>query len=64
MSQLRASKTTVSFKNKAWSEDLKSFYSCMSLAHAINADLLPLLSFSLIMATFELFPQQKLRVEK
>ena len=64
ISQLRASKTTVSFGNKTWSVDLKIFCSYTSLTHAIKAYLLPLLSFSSVMATLEIFPQQKLRVEK
>ena len=64
ISQLRASKTTVSFGNKTWSEELKVFYSCTSLTHAIKTYLLPLLRFSSVMATFETFPQQKLGIEK
>ena len=36
----------------------------MSLTHAIKAYLLPILSFSSVMATFEIYPQQKLRVER
>ena len=64
ISQLRASKTTVSFGNKAWSEDLKIFYSYTSLTHVIKVYLIPLLRFSSVMATFEIFPQQKLGIEK
>ena len=64
ISQLQAWKTTVSFGNKTWSEDLKVFYSYASLTHAIKAYLLPLLRFSSVMATFEIFLQQKLGIEK
>ena len=64
ISQLRASKRNVSFGNKPWSEHLKMFYSYTSLEHTMNALLLPLLSFSQVMATFEIFSQQKLGVEK
>ena len=64
ISQLQASKATVSFGNKAWSVDLKIFCLYTSLTHAIKAYLLQLLSFSSVMATFEIFPQQKLRLEK
>ena len=64
ISQLRASKTTVSFGSKAWSEDLEIVYSYTSLTHAIKAYLVPLLRFSSVMATFEIFPQQKPGTEK
>ena len=64
ISQLRPSKTTASFGNKAWSDELKTFYSYTSLTHVIKAYLLPLLEFSSVMATFEIFPQQKLDIEK
>ena len=64
ISQLRASNTTVSFGNKAWSEDLKIFYSYTSLTHVIKVCLIPLLRFSWVMATFEIFPRQKLGIEK
>ena len=64
ISQLGASKRNVSFWNKSWSEDLKMFYSYTSLEHTMNAYFLPLLSFSSVMATFEIFSQQKLGVEK
>ena len=64
ISQLWVSKTAVSFGNKAWSEDLKLFYLYTSLAHVIKVYLLPLLRFSSVMATFEIFPQQKLGIEK
>ena len=46
------------------SEDQKPFYSCTSMTHAIKANLQSLLCFSSVMATFEMFPQQKLGVEK
>ena len=57
ISLLRASKSTVSFGNKPWSEYLKIFYSYTSLKHTMNAYLLPLVSFSSVMATFEIFSQ-------
>ena len=46
------------------SEDQKPFYSCTSMTHAIKANLQSLLSFSSVMATFEVFRQQKPGVEK
>ena len=62
--QLWTSKSTVSFGNKAWGKELKIFYSYMSLTHAIEAYLLTLLSFSSLMATFEIFHKQKFGMEK
>ena len=52
----------MSFGNKAWSEDLKIFDT--SLTHTIKAYLLPLLRFSSVLAIFEIFPQEKLGIEK
>ena len=40
------------------------FLTHTSLTHAIKAYLRPLLRFSSLMATFEIFPQQKLGIEK
>ena len=40
---------------KFWKQYLKTFYSYTSLKHTMNAYLLPLLSFSSLMATFEEF---------
>ena len=45
--------------NKSWVEELKLFDSYMSLIHAINTYLPPLLCFSSVMATFEIFHWQK-----
>ena len=64
ISKLRTSNTIDGFGNKGWSEDLKIFYSYTTLTHAIKTYLLPLLRFSSIMATFEIFPQQKLGIDK
>ena len=64
ISRLRASKSTVSFGNKSWSEDLKIFDSYTRLKHTMNVYLLQLLSFSSVMDTFEIFSQQRLGVEK
>ena len=57
ISLLRASKSSVGFGNKPWSEYLKIFYLYTSLEHTMNAYLLPLLSFSSVMTTFEIFTQ-------
>ena len=46
---------TVSFGNKAWGEDLKVSDSHTNLTQAIGTYLLPVLSFSSGMATFEIF---------
>ena len=54
----------MSFGKEACAEDLKISDSHMSLTQAIEAYLLPLLSFSSGMATFEIFHQQKFGVEK
>ena len=57
ISLLQASKSTVSFGNKPSSEHMKPFCSYTSLKHTMNVYLLPLLSFSSVMATFEIFSQ-------
>ena len=55
LSQLQVSKSTVSFANNTWGEDLNISGSYMSLTQVLDAYLLPLLSFYSVIATFEIF---------
>ena len=61
---MRASKSALSFGNEARGEDLELFYLYTHLNHVIGAFLPPLLSFSSVMATLDIFYLQKFYVEK
>ena len=52
------------FGNKTWGEDLILFDSYTILTQATEAYLRPLLSFSSVMTTFEIFRQQKFGMDR
>ena len=52
---MRASKSTLSFGNKARGEDMELFHLYTHLNHVMEVFLPPLLSFSSIMATLDIF---------
>lgn len=56
ISQLRASKTLGVLETRLGMKTWKIVDSYMSLTHRIKAYLLPLMSFSSVMATFQMFP--------
>ena len=55
ISQLPTSNSILRFGNEAWSEDLIIFYSYTSPIEVNEAYLQPLLSFSSVITTFEIF---------